>query len=80
MQNKKDEEDIQISTSALFNLLIKGQLIAQSISIVINLKMASYLRDVPKSVDELAKITTQIQARSIGYCVCYLYWYFYRYK
>jgi hypothetical protein len=57
MQNKKDEENIQISTSVLFDLIIKGQLITQSISIVVNLKIADYLRDGPKSVEELAEKT-----------------------
>ncbi len=56
MQNKKDE-DIQTSTSTLFDLIIKGQLITQSIPIVVDLKIADYLKDGPKSVEELAEIT-----------------------
>ncbi len=56
MQNKKDE-DIQTTMSALFDLIIKGQLITQSISIVVHLKLADYLKDGPKSVEELAEIT-----------------------
>lgn len=57
MQNKKDEEDVQTTISALFHLIAKGQLITQSISIVVNLNIADYLKDGPKSVEELAKKT-----------------------
>ncbi len=56
MQNKKDDNN-KITISDLFDLVIKGQLISQSISIVVNMKIADYLKDGPKSVEELSEKT-----------------------
>ncbi len=54
MYNKKD---IQSPEIAILDMIAKGQLITRSISVVTNLKIADYLVDGPKSIDQLAEKT-----------------------
>jgi hypothetical protein len=52
-----DKKDIQPSEIAILDMIAKGQLITRSISVVTNLKIADYLVDGPKSIDQLAEKT-----------------------
>jgi hypothetical protein len=52
-----DKKDIQPPEIAILDMITKGQLITRSISVVTNLKIADYLVDGPKSIDQLAEKT-----------------------
>jgi hypothetical protein len=52
-----DKKDIQPPEIAILDMIAKGQLITRSISVVTNLKIADYLVDGPKSIDQLAEKT-----------------------
>jgi hypothetical protein len=54
MYDKKDSQSPEI---AILDMIAKGQLITRSISVVTNLKIADYLVDGPKSIDQLAEKT-----------------------
>jgi hypothetical protein len=52
-----DKKDIQPPEIAILDMIAKGQLITRSISVVTNLKIADYLVDGPKNIDQLAEKT-----------------------
>jgi len=48
---------LQTTKFAIFGLLSSGQLAAQAISVAAELNIADYLKDGPKSIDELSSKT-----------------------
>jgi hypothetical protein len=54
MYDKKDSQSPEI---AILDMIAKGQLITRSISVVTNLKIADYLVEGPKRIDQLAEKT-----------------------
>jgi hypothetical protein len=52
-----DKKDIQPPEIAILDMIAKGQLITRSISVVTNLKIADYLVEGPKRIDQLAEKT-----------------------
>jgi hypothetical protein len=52
-----DKKDIQPPEIAILDMITKGQLITRSISVVTNLKIADYLVEGPKRIDQLAEKT-----------------------
>ncbi len=55
----EDRTNIQESEEfAILDMIVKGQMITQSISVITHLKIADYLKDGPKSIDKLAEETS----------------------
>jgi hypothetical protein len=52
-----DKKDVQPPEIAILDMIAKGQLITRSISVVTNLKIADYLVEGPKRIDQLAEKT-----------------------
>ncbi len=54
----EDRKNIQESEEfAILDMILKGQMITQSISVITRIKIADYLKEGPKSIDKLAEET-----------------------